>query len=620
MALVAGGVALSLVVTTPSNAQAFVIPPVVLPAVFGSTAMAIPELMATSTILGPVGWGIAGVGAAALIGYTIYSNRETIWPINTGDLGKASPSCNVGACFSDGSSGTFPTASPSPSASASPSPSATTAPAPVTYAEPGFTVKTAPADGLIIHATFAWANTGSSTGYTAIMQAIGSCRNNSTGAVSYGLKTITQGQANRTTSREQLFDIQPCPGGYTMTGYMVGGGYPSHFNADGSAKNFQPNVVSPYNAPVMFSGNTSSGAGTHGPANVLSFGTFAPGDTDPKTHATKYTTSVECINTDGSKATITRDTYGDEKGLIVPSCGAAGLGHATGKMDVNAFLNGSPTPQKIWSATAPTPTADKPLCAPTRSTQGCKLAIKIDGKECAMGVAECVDWSSLNRDPNWTPRISCQYGPYVVPTSTCNPIEQAYEPGGAPTTDPNTDGDPGTRDDTQPDGNTYPRPSTDPNAPPATGTTPGTVPGGAGAPAPSAPGTPQAQAECWPNGWAALNPLEWVLKPIGCAFIPTQDISKLNQDVVNKTGTKAPVAWLTQPMIAPSGGGCPNWVVNVGSVHQNVVCDSSYTSALRAVRGPLFLLVATAMVWPLLRSLWYAAIPILRVTPSSGGK
>jgi hypothetical protein len=228
-----------------------------------------------------------------------------------------------------------------------------------------------------------------------------------------------------------------------------------------------------------------------------------------------------------------------------------------------------------------------------------------------MGVSACVNWASLNQDPNWSPRISCQYGPYTLATSSCNPLEQAYEPGGAPATDPNTDGNPDTRSDTQPDGNTQPRPSTDPNAPPATGTAPGGFP---------TTGTGSPDVDCLKDAWS-WTPVDWVFKPVGCAltqaFVPKTDIQAESNSLRDESNTKVPFAWLQTPITGPAGGGCPAWVVHVGGFAENVVCDSSYTAAIRGIRTPLFGIVAAAMVWPLLRGIWYACIPVLRVNPGS---
>jgi hypothetical protein len=587
MALVAGGLSLSLVVTTPSNAQAFV-PVPVLPAVFGATSMVIPELMATSAILGPVGWGIAG---ATAVGIGLYATKDYWLPYVTGDFGKANPSCPTGQfCGSGGSSDIGP--SPSPSASASPSPTPSPSPTYGGAVNSNITLANArvSADGraIVVDRTFA-APAGSFASFSTayILQ----CQNDGGYGANGGARTVTNVAS---ASNVQPGTVQLT---YTCTfsdGYGTHYGQPTGFKAGAAGDQGLPSY------PTNYAGSKT------GPGNSISWGTLAPADINPRTDATKYVTTVECIKPDGTLASISAESLGGAGGLTVPSCAAAGLGHGTGKMDVDGYLNGSPNKIDMWNATAP---------APTRAQPGCKLAVFVDGKECAMGVAECVDWSSLSKDPTWEPDVSCQYGPYSVPIELCNPIEQAYEPGGAPATDPNTDGDPGTRSDTQPDGSTQPRPSTDPNAPPGTGTGTGTVPGGF-----PTTGTTTDPDPCLARAWS-WNPADFVKNPVVCAlkdmFVPKMDIQARSNQLRDDAKGRVPVSWISTPIQGPGGGGCPNWVINVGPVHQNVVCDSSFTAAILAVRYPLFGLVASAMVWPLIRAIWYAAIPVLRVSPGS---
>jgi hypothetical protein len=133
------------------------------------------------------------------------------------------------------------------------------------------------------------------------------------------------------------------------------------------------------------------------------------------------------------------------------------------------------------------------------------------------------------------------------------------------------------------------------------------------------PGSPEAQAaECWPNGWAMLNPLEWVLKPINCAFVPKQDIQARVQNTVNTASALPPMSWFAGVnMTGPGGANCPNWNIEVAGMSRNVICDSSFTAALRGSRGLVFTMLSAAMIWPLIRSLWYASIPFIRVSPTS---
>lgn len=95
----------------------------------------------------------------------------------------------------------------------------------------------------------------------------------------------------------------------------------------------------------------------------------------------------------------------------------------------------------------------------------------------------------------------CTWGPYAMPLSDC----------------------------ASPDGT--------PAGTPAPTTTP--MPGGSASPDGGA---------CYPRGWAAFNPVEWVLKPLGCAFIP--EPGYVDAELVQLRD-----AWSTSPPGAYIGAG-----------------------------------------------------------------
>jgi hypothetical protein len=400
---------------------------------------------------------------------------------------------------------------------------------------------------------------------------------------------------------------------FTATGSFVPGGQqvlPYSCNAE------QDRVLEAQYAAVCGLTVSWAGAGctqksnVYGPANVVTIGSTG---FDPRSPEVGYQGRSECVDVNGAVSWVDGPiTPGDNGAMLMPSCEKAGKGHGTGRTQLVGFRPDG-AKETIWD-TGEKPLSDPatPLCDPGRPGSGCVMEVLKDDKPCATGDVECENWASEHsKAPS---RWKCKLGPYTLPMASCNLLERAYVPGGAPLNDPNTDGDPATRSNLGPDSQPAPVQS-----PTVTGTIPGTptVPGGGGAPA---AGADQQTRNCFPTGWAAFNPVEWVLKPLRCAFEPSQN----PQDMVTRLGirsaTKAPISFLNMEMIGPSGSGCPNWVISVPGFSQNVVCESSFTAAILSVRAPLFGLVATAMIWPLLRSLWYAAIPILRVTPSSGGK
>jgi hypothetical protein len=391
----------------------------------------------------------------------------------------------------------------------------------------------------------------------------------------------------------------------TLTCQYTVGGTP----ISGTPIALEAGVAGDGNLPPLETGDKPAGPATH-----KYWGLFKKDGFDPASPDTTYTASVECIRPDGTKFTLTADTAGDQKAIKMPSCEAASPGsHGTGKTTVVGkppAVSGQPS-QTLYTTPGITGTP-YPKCEPGIPGNGCVLSVSVDGKPCVMGDWQCAHWADLKTEA--PARLQCNYGPYLgIAIDTCNPLERAYETGGVVANEPNTDGNPSTRSDTDPAGNTVPKSATSPQT--ATGT--GTAPGGAGVTAPA--GSTTEQAECFPNGWAALNPVEWVLKPLGCAFVPKTNLQARVQNTVNTAALLPPMSWFNGVnMTAPGGAGCPNWTVHVAGFSENVVCESSFTAALRGSRNLVFTMLAAAMIWPLIRSLWYAAIPFIRVSPASG--
>jgi hypothetical protein len=75
---------------------------------------------------------------------------------------------------------------------------------------------------------------------------------------------------------------------------------------------------------------------------------------------------------------------------------------------------------------------------------------------------------------------------------------------------------------------------------------------------------------CFPRGWSAFNPVEWVLQPLGCAFLPTtagSDIGVIGADL----GAKQPFPELGSVValfgqLAPSDTGCLTVPVHLPTV------------------------------------------------------
>lgn len=168
----------------------------------------------------------------------------------------------------------------------------------------------------------------------------------------------------------------------------------------------------------------------------------------------------------------------------------------------------------------------------------CQLTLTKSGSTttCFQTPDDCKDWFT---DPNKASDYSCKYGTHVVDLSECNLYRPTFDPAqvlkGQQYADPETGNMPGGQ--TGPKGGTL---------------------------APHTPvDDPDQERDCFPTGWSALNPVEWVLKPVTCAiqwaFVPSPEhIADVETQVKTEYDDSPPgkvgafVAGLTFPA-APTG-------------------------------------------------------------------
>lgn len=362
-------------------------------------------------------------------------------------------------------------------------------------------------------------------------------------------------------------------------------------------------------------GPQTAGGTTNGPENQYQYG-VSEGSFSPTSPDVTYKARSECVDSSGAVTWIEALTSGANDGhVLVPSCAAAGKGHGTGVTELLTQAPGETTWETQWT-TGPSPLSDPatPLCDPGKTSSGCTLQVEIDGKPCLVGDPECENWPEVNQNDSTQARVKCKFGPYTLPTASCGLLEPAYVPGGAPVNDPNTDGDPGTTSWADPSGN----PIAAPVPAPITPTVPGAVPGGGGSVSPSAD---QESKECFPTGWGMLNPVEWVYKPVVCAskalFEPKKSIQTRVTSMQAQFANRVPVSWFGVTGSGVSGGGCPtNWAVEVSGHSYSLICGTPADSIIQGFRPVLGAMLIVAMLWPLIRSLFYAAIPVFKVNPS----
>lgn len=560
---VVGMLSVSMIVTTPSNAQAFgdgTKLPVKETWVMGAAKTVAPVAMAAVSVT-PIGWALR----LGQLGFLAYSTSDMWMPFVTGAWGAATgPSAPAGAA------------------------AAVHRDLKITKME----------KGQYAHAVTVFMEyTGNDYQNGALFDVAGrvTCRYD---GVTSTFNVTTSGNFGRAGGN---YTSTPAPAlacphnGYVMLGAIAG-----PFAGSGDL------VTCP------------SGSCHPGPENVFKWGSeFQDGDPgfDPLGEEVGYQGKSECIDSGGTISWVTGPAIpGNNGAMLMPSCEAAGKGHGTGRTTVTGFRPDGGT-ETVWDTGAqPLMDPATPLCDPGRATSGCVLEVTKDGQPCATGDVECENWAQESQKENNT-RYGCKLGPYVMPLSACSLLERAYHPGGSPLNDPNTDGNPSTSSSLGPSG----QPAVAP-APATTGTTTGVspVPGGSGQ---AGPGAEPGAAACWPSGWGMLNPLEWVYKPVVCAakalFQPQKNMQTRVTAMAATFENKVPVSWFGIDVAGASGGGCPvSWAVEFQGTSHSLICGTQAENIILGLRPVLGAMLIMAMLWPLIRSLFYSAIPVFKVTPS----
>jgi hypothetical protein len=305
-----------------------------------------------------------------------------------------------------------------------------------------------------------------------------------------------------------------------------------------------------------------------------------------------YTTTVTCVTASGSTVQLSVTTPGGNNGVILPSCSAAGLGNYGKSVTVTPSVGGKSIGNSV-STTLPSQQA-YPACDPG-SGNVCYFRVKVYGQPCNVGDARCVTWYQT-----WLAaptQVECDWGPYVVPTAMCSFLKNAYAPSGS---DTNTN--PITSPVTQPTANPTPAPTVTVTAPPDAGGNSSPV----SAPNPTVPTTNS--GECFPQGWAAFNPVEWVLKPVECALVwafePDQATLTDTQTQLNTDLSASGVGPLFGAVggllgqLGGGGGGCDGPAVDfsIGSVQQTLHPWSACAEPMATVAGMVYALSSVLIV------------------------
>lgn len=262
--------------------------------------------------------------------------------------------------------------------------------------------------------------------------------------------------------------------------------------------------------------------------------------------------------------------------------------------EVLQVIQGVDGTTKVFDWTAPAAVASWIADVEARGAQQDTLQLsRVYGNErvsCFSDPGLCVDWFT---DPAKTQNYECTHGTKVLALAECNVYRPTFNP--AQTVQ----------------GINY--------ADPVTGALPSpTTP----LPAPT-PGSSPDSSACFPRGWGAFNPAEWVLKPVSCAltyaFVPSPKTQTRISTLQTTATTVAPIpqiqslfTWLKPPDSAPTCGsfGIPIWFIDKTLTAVDT-CNANdpIMKGLRPLRPVLELAVWVGMFAPLAWWAWREYAP-----------
>jgi hypothetical protein len=247
--------------------------------------------------------------------------------------------------------------------------------------------------------------------------------------------------------------------------------------------------------------------------------------------------------TGGGAATVLTATSADftETDSTFPSVPDPGLcpaGTSLTQTKVTELTTGGSSTD-VWTVNVPLPLTTTSQTYPGCETTTCHLGLaKIAGGtdlgDCFAEAGRCQGWFA---DPDKATNYQCTYDGAILALSECNVYSPTFDV------------------DQQAKGIPYGDPAT------------GTVPSSIGDTDTSTVGIPGSSGpSCYPSGWSAFNPLEWVLKPVECAlvwaFVPdAATLHSFTDGISTSYNNSSMGQWFAAlggvgAVAIPSGGGC----------------------------------------------------------------
>jgi hypothetical protein len=277
---------------------------------------------------------------------------------------------------------------------------------------------------------------------------------------------------------------------------------------------------------------------------------------------------IECDLT-GSDGVVYPDTGPTftETDAAMPSPVCATLPSGVTATHETLYLNTPSTGNKttLYSGAVTAAYAADATAYPACATGACTMELySLDptAEPCTVG-GSCEQWFT---DPNKNDDYECEYGPtsdpteYTPPLSECNTLSNYYQPAkvaeGDAFANPSTGADTGTTTSPDDDSSIENAPAQD------------LAPDGSNAP-------------CFPSGWSAFNPLNWVVQPGQCllrwAFVPRESVLRNNASTVKRavaaSGLGAVLGIINGMENFPiSGSGCSGiaWDFKIAGLDENV--------------------------------------------------